>query len=1407
MKKSVWLALLGAAATVIAACSPPATTDGGDARLDGVSETSTDVASDGTLDARDAPTDVRRDVGPDVQARCGDGLRDTGETCDDGNVTAGDGCSATCILEAGFTCTGTPSVCATTCGDGVAAGTEGCDDGNTTASDGCSATCVIEPGWACTGAPSICTGNCGDGIRSGAETCDDGNATAGDGCSTACAVETGYHCTGSPSVCTTLCGDGVGGGTEACDDGNTAAGDGCSATCTTEAGYTCTGAPSTCTGTCGDGIRVGAEACDDGNTTAGDGCSATCTAEAGYTCTGTPSACATSCGDAVRAGTEACDDGNGVSGDGCAAACTVETGFTCAGTPSVCSGICGDGLLRGAEQCDDGNTASGDCCSATCAQEASVGTLICEREPNNLYSTANGPTTPGGGIIASIGPIGDQDFLSITLTAYTDLRIETFDGVSGTTCAAIDTYVRLFAPDGTTQLASNDDSGVGFCSLLDPTVDASVRRLGPGTYYLRIEEFSNDAAIPQYNARVTAIATCGNGTREGSEICDDGNTTAGDGCSASCILETGYVCTGTPSVCHVACGDGALQAGETCDDSNRTAGDGCSSTCTVETGYTCAGTPSVCGPGCGDGIRLASEGCDDGNLVNGDGCASTCAVEAGFACAGTPSVCSGICGDGLLRGTEQCDDGNIASGDCCSATCAREANVGTLICETEANNTPATANGPTTPGGGLVASVGPVADMDYFTFTLAAYSDVRLQTFDTTSSTTCVTGTDTVMTFYAPDGTTVLASNDDGGISPCSYLDPTATAAMRRLAPGTYYVSIRAYSATAVIAQYNARVTAIATCGNGAREGTETCDDGNTAGGDGCATNCTTETGYLCSGTPSVCSLACGNGTLETGETCDDGNRTAGDGCSAVCATELGYTCVGTPSVCGAGCGDGVRAGTEACDDGNTASGDGCSTACAVEAGFSCTGSPSVCNGICGDGLVLGAEQCDDGNAVGGDCCSATCQREASIGTLTCEIEPNGTSARANGPTALAGYVASIRPIADLDYFTLTLTTYSDIRLETLEGLSNTTCASIDTQVRLFAADGTTQLAFDDDSGPGLCSLLDPTIAASPLRRLAPGTYYVQTKAFSATAVIPQYNVRITAIASCGNGVREGSETCDDGNSIASDGCAANCTLEAGYGCTGSPSVCALSCGDGVINGTDTCDDGNRLASDGCSATCAIEPGYVCSGTPSSCHLACGDGVINGTDVCDDGNAISGDGCSSSCRPELGFACAGTPSACTSLAYLPTCLAGQTRWIVPATGTPSAIPDNTATGITTSATVTAPGTIARAALLFSITHTWDSDLTISLTPPGGALTTMSAAHGSSGDNYTSTVLDSTCATLVSVGTAPFSGCYRPDAAGAALLTSLIGAPAAGLWSLKVADGSSGDTGTLQNWGVVICTTP
>src|SRR6266568_4369054 len=47
--------------------------------------------------------------------------------------------------------------------------------------------------------------------------------------------------------------------------------------------------------------------------------------------------------------------------------------------------------------------------------------------------------------------------------------------------------------------------------------------------------------------------TCGNGVVDGTEECDDGNTTSGDGCSATCQLEnTSAICAGIQTVSGTA---------------------------------------------------------------------------------------------------------------------------------------------------------------------------------------------------------------------------------------------------------------------------------------------------------------------------------------------------------------------------------------------------------------------------------------------------------------------------------------------------------------------------------------------------------------------------------------------------------------------------------------------------------------------------------------------------------------------------------------------------------------------------------------------------------------------------------------------------------------------------------------
>lgn len=146
--------------------------------------------------------------------------------------------------------------------------------------------------------------------------------------------------------------------------------------------------------------------------------------------------------------------------------------------------------------------------------------------------------------------------------------------------------------------------------------------------------------------RILIIPTCGNGTVDVGEECDDGNLRDFDGCSAQCKSEVG------------GCGDGKIEEGfgEECDDGAKNGTDQsiCDATCKVK--------PS---PYCGDGIvnEDLGEQCDNGG-ANSEGKYTTC-VNCRL-----PK-----CGNGKLENDEQCDDGNLFAWDGCDQVCQVEITV------------------------------------------------------------------------------------------------------------------------------------------------------------------------------------------------------------------------------------------------------------------------------------------------------------------------------------------------------------------------------------------------------------------------------------------------------------------------------------------------------------------------------------------------------------------------------------------------------------------------------------------------------------------------------------------------------------------------------------------------------------
>ncbi|MFO0653037.1 MAG: DUF4215 domain-containing protein [Polyangiales bacterium] len=198
--KTLFLAAVCLSAGAIGCGSDVVTGEQGDAApvIDAASDvmivTDIPVVDRPVADVTPPPDRPIADV-PPVDARvprCGDGVLDPGESCDDNNNVSGDGCSATCRFEA-------------RCGDRHVDMGEVCDDGNNASGDGCRSDCLSNE--TCgnrivdTAAGEVCDGTpgCGADCRSVAmcgnmrvdpgEACDDGNTTRWDGCGPDCRSE------------------------------------------------------------------------------------------------------------------------------------------------------------------------------------------------------------------------------------------------------------------------------------------------------------------------------------------------------------------------------------------------------------------------------------------------------------------------------------------------------------------------------------------------------------------------------------------------------------------------------------------------------------------------------------------------------------------------------------------------------------------------------------------------------------------------------------------------------------------------------------------------------------------------------------------------------------------------------------------------------------------------------------------------------------------------------------------------------------------------------------------------------------------------------------------------------------------------------------------------------------------
>jgi cysteine-rich repeat protein len=504
------------------------------------------------------PTEPASCVPP---SECGDGVIEGSETCDDMNTTAGDGCSDVCVLEAGWVCEGSPTVCVATCAPLAATRTLNCasatvsgntTDGTTAISDYACQTYAYpsnEQVWAFTNEMATDV---------------DVRIVATRGASTRDADLYVLEADSTVSCGEAACADSSTGtsGTETVDF-SAAAGENFFVAydifdlpvATTDYTLTVTCTPRVC----GDGTRAASEACDDGDTDNGDGCSSTCTIEPLFTCTGTmPSVCTGTCpnGTVQTAAGETCDDNNSTPGDGCSATCTTETGYVCSGAPSVCTmPAAPNAFCAGAVAVTANATFTG--LDATMGGPRSASGTLCSGTSSALGYFYAVTAAPGQRVV-------------VTETGTIDSVLNVMADCSATVCLA--------GTDTPENLTINNVTGTT-----------------PITRIVGVHRYSSSFSGTMGLTFAYTTVVCGDGAViSGSEACDDGNTAAGDGCSPTCTVETGYTCSGGPSNCVL------LAANATCAGATAITANTALTNVPYLTGGPRTSTGSSCGGGAGN---------------------------------------------------------------------------------------------------------------------------------------------------------------------------------------------------------------------------------------------------------------------------------------------------------------------------------------------------------------------------------------------------------------------------------------------------------------------------------------------------------------------------------------------------------------------------------------------------------------------------------------------------------------------------------------------------------------------------------------------------------------------------------------------------------------------------------------
>ncbi|MCP3102316.1 DUF4215 domain-containing protein [Myxococcus sp. K15C18031901] len=309
-----------------------------------------------------------------------------------------------------------------------------------------------------------------------------------------------------------------------------------------------------------------------------------------------------------------------------------------------------------------------------------------------VLNPQNAVGAPDGNVATMLAVLGGSLVLDMGTDQGTGpLRIY-YRGLSVALIATVE-FLRADMSIIATGQAQLLDLGLGDFSTLVPYTNSTPYR------YVRLR--GGLLSIYMVDAVEATGPLCGDGRVTGSEQCDDGNRTSGDGCSSTCQVETGFTCQGQPSVCTdinecangtaqcsvnatctntrgsytCACKGGYTGNGRTCNDINECT----NGTATCSPNGTCTNTPGSYSCTCNAGYSGNGRTCTDVNeCTNGTATCSanatcsntqgsyTCACKAGYT--GNGRTCNDI--NECTNGTATCSSNGTCTNTPGSYTCA-----------------------------------------------------------------------------------------------------------------------------------------------------------------------------------------------------------------------------------------------------------------------------------------------------------------------------------------------------------------------------------------------------------------------------------------------------------------------------------------------------------------------------------------------------------------------------------------------------------------------------------------------------------------------------------------------------------------------------------------------------------------